>query len=85
MEGGNVGFLPWSGEVGCLVDVVEKLGEEGQAPCALTFEHLIGDEVKARGLAIVEFFRWERISVGVMSSSMGRWLISVGGGGLLAK
>ena len=40
MEGGNIGFLPWGGELGCLINVVKKFSEEGQAPWACTFEHL---------------------------------------------
>ena len=37
--------------------------------------------IEACGLAICEvFFRWERISAGVMSSSMGRLQVSAGGG-----
>ena len=37
VEGGNVGFLPWGGEVGCAVYVVEEVGEEGQAYWARSF------------------------------------------------
>ena len=37
MEGGNVGFLPWGGEVGSAVNMVEEVGEEGQAYWARTF------------------------------------------------
>ena len=36
MEGGNIGFLPGGGKLGCLVNVVEEFGKEGQATWAST-------------------------------------------------
>ena len=37
MEGGNIGFPPGGGEPGCMVNVVEEFGKEGQATWARTF------------------------------------------------
>ena len=63
-----------------MVNVVEKLGEEGQASWARTFEHLIGDEDKARGLTVVEFFKMGE-DFGGGDVILNGEVVSFGGGG----
>ena len=85
VEGGNIGILPRGGEIGripyrWLNRFVRKVRQLEPVHFSISFEMWS----RPVALPLVSFLRWESISVGVMSSSMGRLHVS-GEGGLVLK